>query len=202
MGCGHDCAVFLAALHDCPPGLPPLRPKVIYDLGANIGIASLFFASLYPEARVYGFEPLPSNYEHCVRNFKNLPKAQAFPWAVGGRSEVMAFDCNEDPHGGYLQATPGNPKLRPGKPINVQVYSLADLIRVQKLEPPEFLKIDVEGAELEVLRGMGEAAQSVKRMFVETHGANLKEECLKWMRQHGFQIWPSLNPNALWGDRG
>jgi Methyltransferase FkbM domain len=106
------------------------------------------------------------------------------------------------PMGGYLQATPGNPKLRPGKPINVQVYSLADLIRVQKLEPPEFLKIDVEGAELEVLRGMGEAAQSVKRMFVETHGANLKEECLKWMRQHGFQIWPSLNPNALWGDRG
>jgi FkbM family methyltransferase len=185
-----------------PPGLPPLRPKVIYDLGANIGIASLFFASLYPEARVYGFEPLPSNYELCVRNYKNLPKAQAFPWAVGGRSEVTAFDCNEDPHGGHLLATPGNPKLRSGKSINVQVFSLADLVRVQKLEPPEFLKIDVEGAEVEVLRGMGEAVQSVRRIFVETHGASLKEECLKWMRQHDFQIRLSANPNALWGDRG
>ena len=114
----------------------------------------------------------------------------------------MAFDCNEDPQGGHLQATPGNPKLQPGNPINVQVYSMADLIRVQKLDPPEFVKIDVEGAELEVLRGMGEAIQSVKRMFVETHGVTLKEECLKWMRQQGFQIRPASNPNALWGDQG
>lgn len=184
-----------------PTELPPLRPKVIYDVGANIGIASLHLATLYPDARVYGFEPLPPNYEVCVLNFQNLPQAEAFLWAVGSRSEVTAFECNEDPRGGHLQATPCNPHLQPQKRIDVQVYSIADLIQVQKLEPPEFLKIDVEGAELEVLRGMGEAVQSVKRIFVETHGPTLKEECLKWMREHGFKLWPSPDPTALWGDR-
>lgn len=185
-----------------PSELPPLQPKVIYDLGANIGIASLRFATLYPDARFYGFEPLPADHEVCVLNYDNLRKAQAFPWAVGSRSEVTAFEPREDPRGGQLRTVPGNPKLQPGKPIDVQVYSIGDLIRVQKLEPPEFLKIDVEGAELEVLRGIGDAVQSVKRIFVETHGATLKTECLKWMREHGFQIQPSADPTALWGDRG
>lgn len=185
-----------------PSELPPLHPKVIYDLGANIGIASLRFAALYPDARFYGFEPLPANHKVCVLNYRNLRKAQAFPWAVGSRSEVTTFEPNEDPRGGQLRTAPGNPKLQSGKPIDVQVYSVGDLIRVQKLEPPEFLKIDVEGAEMEVLRGMGDAVQSVKRMFVETHGATLKAECLQWMRERGFQIRPSADPTALWGDRG
>ena len=184
-----------------PPELPPLQPKVIYDLGANIGIASLRFATLYPDARFYGFEPLPTNHEVCALNYQNLRKAQAFPWAVGSRSEVTAFDPNEDPRGGHLQATPVNTHLQPRKRIDVQVYSIADLLRVQKLEPPEFLKIDVEGGELEVLRGMGDAVQSVKRMFVETHSAALKAECLNWMEERGFQIHSSVDPTALWGDR-
>jgi len=184
-----------------PAELPPMQPQVVYDLGANIGIASLRFATLYPAAQFYGFEPVPANHEVCVLNYHNLRRAQAFPWAVGSRSEVTAFECNEDPRGGHLQATPANPQLQPKKRIEVQVYSMADLIRAQKLEPPEFLKIDVEGAEVEVLKGMGEAVTSVRRMFVETHGAALKEECLQWMREHGFKIWPSPDPTAIWGDR-
>jgi FkbM family methyltransferase len=192
---------FLPHSRIVPVELPPLQPKVIYDVGANIGIASLSFALHYPDARFYGFEPVPSNHEVCALNFQNLRKAEAFPWAIGSRSEVTAFECNEDPRGGHLEATQGNPHLQPKKRIDVQVYSIADLIQVRKLEPPEFLKIDVEGAEVEVLRGMGEAVPSVKRIFVETHGAALKEQCLRWMHERGFKIWPSPDPTALWGDR-
>src|SRR6266481_9024844 len=42
-----------------PPELSPIEPRIIYDIGANIGIASLYFAIRYPRARFYGFEPLP-----------------------------------------------------------------------------------------------------------------------------------------------
>jgi len=184
-----------------PTELPPLQPKVIYDLGANIGIASLRFALQYPNARFYGFEPVPANYEVCSLNFKNLRSAEAFPWAVGSRSEMTTFECNEDPRGGHLQATPANTHLQSKKRMEVQVYSIADLVEVRKLEPPDFLKIDVEGAEMEVLKGMGEVVQCVKRIFVETHGATLREECLKWMRDHGFKVWPPQDPTTLWGDR-
>jgi FkbM family methyltransferase len=57
--------------------------------------------------------------------------------------------------GDHLQATPGQPRRQSKKRIDVQVRSIADLIQVQKLEPPEFLKIGVEGAEVEVLTGRG-----------------------------------------------
>ena len=184
-----------------PQNLPPLRPKVIYDLGANIGMASLGFATLYPEAQLYGFEPLPSNFEVCRLNYQNLPNARLFPWALGARTELTSFEFNEDPQGGHLGTVQGNPALHAQGHIDVQVYSIADLVRVQKLPPPEFLKIDVEGAEVEVLRGIGEVAQSIKRVFVETHGESLKAECFKWLREHGFQVSPSSNPAALWGDR-
>lgn len=184
-----------------PRNLPPLRPKVIYDLGANIGMASLAFSALYPEAQIYGFEPLPSNHDVCRLNYQNLPKARLFPWAVGGRTEMTAFEFNEDPQGGHLGAVQGNPVLHTRGRIEVQVYSIADLVRVQRLEPPDFLKVDVEGAEVEVLRGIGDVAPSIKRIFVETHGDDLKAECLKWLGEHKFQITPSPNPAALWGDR-
>jgi FkbM family methyltransferase len=184
-----------------PEELPPFRPKVVYDIGANIGIASLRFAALWPEARFYGFEPLPANFEVCHLNFKALPNSQVFSSAVGSRTEMTSFECNEDPRGGHLGAVQGNPALRAAERIEVQVYSITDLIRVQRLEPPDFLKIDVEGAEMEVLKGMGEAVQSVKRIFIETHGDALKAECLRWLQEHGFRIWPSEDPTALWGDR-
>ena len=85
--------------------------------------------------------------------------------------------------------------------IKVQVFSIADLIQVKKMEPPDLLKIDVEGAELEVLRGIHEHTQSVKRMFVETHSPELKRECHNWLQEHGFKIYHSDDPTALWADR-
>jgi FkbM family methyltransferase len=184
-----------------PPELPLFKPKVVYDIGANIGIATLRFAAMYPNARFYGFEPLPANFEVCLLNYKALPSAQVFPWALGSRTEVTSFICEADPRGGHLGVAQGEQQPRTSKRIDVQVYSILDLIRVQKLEPPDFLKIDVEGAEVEVLKGLGDAIGSVKRIFVETHGEVLKAECLRRMQESGFQIWPSIDPTALWGYR-
>ncbi len=184
-----------------PEELPVLRPEVIYDVGANIGIASLRFAALYPDARFYGFEPVPSNHEVCVLNYRNLRRAQVFPWAVGSRTEVTCFEYNDDPRGGHLGAVAGMPGLQPRGRMDVQVYSIADLVREQRLEPPSFLKIDVEGAELEVLQGIGDIVQSIKRIFVETHGEDLKAQCSKWLGERGFRIQPSSDPTALWADR-
>jgi FkbM family methyltransferase len=122
-----------------PPELAPMKPKVIYDLGANIGAASLYFATLYPDAHFYAFEPMPVNYEICALNYRNLPNSRVFPWAVGARSEIATFECKNDPRGGGLSGSVTNPGLQSAGQFDVQVFSIADLIRVQKLDPPDFL---------------------------------------------------------------
>jgi FkbM family methyltransferase len=189
-----------------PPELPPIDPEVIYDIGANIGIASLYLADRYPNARLYAFEPVPVNFKLCQLNCQNLPRAQAFPWAVGSRSGAAAFSFSEnDLRGGRLQGVETPPHERIEKQIQVPVFSIADLVSQQHLAPPDLVKIDVEGSELDVLKGMGEQVRCVRRMLVETHGPDVDAACRQWLHDHGFLILHSheMCPGwaSIWCDR-
>jgi FkbM family methyltransferase len=171
-----------------PPELPPMVPKVIWDIGANIGVASLYFAMHYPNARLYGFEPVPANYEVCQLNYKNLPGGKVFPWAVGASSGTATFEMRAtDPRGGGLGKNFSGTDTSIQK-FDVRVRSISDLLDEDKLEPPDLVKIDVEGAELEVLRGIGSNTTKLKRMLVETHGLDLEQKCLAWLTSNGFVV--------------
>jgi FkbM family methyltransferase len=168
---------------------PDREPAVIYDIGANIGVASLFFGARYPQATIYGFEPLPSNYEICSMNYQNLNQARAFPWALGSSTGTATFEFEaNDNRGGRLAASSAVHSESSSQSISVEVFSIADVIREKQLDPPELLKIDVEGAELEVLKGLGNHVTSVKAMHLETHGPGLRAQCLRWLRDNGFSV--------------
>ena len=172
-----------------PPELPRFEPKVIYDIGAHIGIASLFFAMRYPKARLYGFEPLPLNYEVCTLNYHNLRDAKALPWAIGARSGTAAFEfANSDLRGGHLTNQGSLGGANGWSKLEVPVFSVLDLVRRQGFAPPDFLKIDTEGAEADVLEGIGDLAPNIQRLLVETHGEEVELKCLRWLLEHGFII--------------
>ena len=208
--CGDDIGTiveFFSRLRQLvPPDLPALEPRVVYDIGAHIGIASLFLATYYPSARFYGFEPLPSNYNFCRLNYEGLAASKAFPWAISSASGTRAFRFGEgDLRGGCLAggAPPLSTSLR--DQMEVHVRSVHDLVATDKLDPPEFLKIDVEGAEFEVLTGLGVGERSVRRIWLETHGPEVRANCLEWLCAHGFAI-RSLGEDRpgcglVWGDR-
>lgn len=165
------------------------KPHVIYDLGANIGIASLSLARLCPEARIYGFEPVPANFKICSLNYLNLPNAQPFNCAVGSSSGTTNFEfASNDLRGGHLTGSTANNPPISGKKIDVAVWTIADLVEIKGLSPPDFLKVDVEGAELDVLNGLGGYADGIKQMHIETHSAKLRDECVRWLGLNGFSI--------------
>lgn len=199
-------AEFFSARHVIVPEvLPPLQPKVIYDIGANIGIASLYLATLYPKARFYGFEPVPANHHMCTLNYGNLPDGKAFPWAVGSQSKSAIFEFSEnDLRGGRLEGN-CNRNSEFNNRVEVEVVSIEDLVSKKHLEPPEFLKIDVEGAEVEVLKGIGTQVVHIKRMLIETHGLELKRQCLDWLQEHQFIVRSDIEAApgyaAIWADR-
>jgi FkbM family methyltransferase len=181
------------------------KPKVIYDLGANIGIASLSLARHCPEAHIYGFEPMPANYELCSRNYSNLTNAQVFNCAVGSKSGTTNFEITDDPRGGRLTDNAVIDTVHSVKKIDVAVWTIADLVEIKNLLPPDFLKVDVEGAELDVLNGLGVYTKGVKQMHVETHSTELRDKCVHWLNLNGFEIKKecrySAHLGALWAEK-
>jgi FkbM family methyltransferase len=197
---------FSSRFHILPPELPPYSPHVIYDIGANIGIASLYFAGRYPAARCFAFEPVPDNVEICRLNFDNLRDSRVFHLAVGSQSGAATFFYdNHDLRGGSLQRLDRIESAARKKQIEVRVVTVAELVNDMRLPPPDFIKIDVEGAELAVLEGATGAIATVRRMLIETHGEELAINCMKWALANGFYI-PHVHSvsggfASIWCDR-
>jgi FkbM family methyltransferase len=132
-----------------------LPGDVFYDIGANIGFLSLVAARrVTVDGRVYAFEPLPRNAAAIAYNAKlnGFHMIEVFPEAVGastGRNELLLAHHI----GGAALASAGPPPDMRGQ-IEVDVVRLDDAIARRDLLPPSLVKIDVEGAEIDVLRGM------------------------------------------------
>src|SRR5437762_6717686 len=64
--------------------LPPaLEPKVILDIGSNIGTSILFFHEKFPAAKIYGFEPHPETFRILQENVGSIPSVEIFNYALG-----------------------------------------------------------------------------------------------------------------------
>jgi FkbM family methyltransferase len=185
-----------------PLDFPSFQPKVIYDLGANFGVSSLFLFSLYPKATIYGFEPVPDNLEVCFLNYECISNSsRVFPWAIGATTGQAVFECQNDSRGGRLGTVQHNPHLKTVSKFQVQIYSIADLVLKENLPPPDFLKIDVEGAECDVFEGLKDYAHAVNCIYLETHGEKLKHKCLAWLKKHNFKLSEGKDSESIWAWR-
>lgn len=128
---------------------------VVYDIGANIGFFSLLAARrVGPRGRVYAFEPVPRNVAAIERSARlnEFAGLEVLPLAAGAETGVA--ELNVARHiGGAVLASVGTPPDRRGA-ITVEVVTIDDVVAARGLLPPSLVKIDVEGAELDVLRGM------------------------------------------------
>jgi FkbM family methyltransferase len=136
----------------------------ILDCGANVGISTLRFKQLFPEARIIAFEPDPQICEALRRNVasNNLSDVEVVEAAVWTANTNLPF-LREGADGGHLLEAEAATQV--GEIQHVRAVDLAEYLS----QPVDFLKIDIEGAELEVLRGCADALQNVEKMIVEVH---------------------------------
>lgn len=127
-----------------------IRPGMtIVDVGANIGYFTLLMAQLTkPNGFVYALEPTPLNLEFLRKNVtnNNLSNTQILPYAAGSQSRVRKFYARKSSN---VSSFFGTDTLA-DTAIEVQEISLDNIFE----QSVDFVKIDVEGAEIEVLRGM------------------------------------------------
>lgn len=137
------------------------RPLII-DCGANVGVSVLYWKSIYPDSRIIAFEPDPTAFAALATNcsrFSDIAIHEAAVWSSDGSMQFAAVGSD----GGHLSnLSEKRPEI---KQLEVKTLRLKNFLS----EPIEMLKIDIEGAELEVLKDCVDSLGTVQRIFVEYH---------------------------------
>jgi FkbM family methyltransferase len=142
-------------------------PAAIIDAGANIGLASIWFASKFPDALVIAVEPEQSNYDLLARNvapFPNITPVHAAVWCHPG---TLAVDDPNDEGPWTFQTR--ELADSPSSVQRVRCLTIAELISDFNLKWVDLLKIDIEGAEKEVFSSPDEWIGSVGAIAIELH---------------------------------
>ncbi len=133
-------------------------PRIV-DCGANIGLSVIFFKQSFPSARITAFEPDPCIFAALQSNVESFGYKD-----VELRCEAVWTSCGEMdflPEGGY-----SGHLVETGDGAHpVPTVRLRDIL----IEPIDLLKLDIEGAETEVLRDCADRLDMVHRLFVEYH---------------------------------
>jgi FkbM family methyltransferase len=157
----------------------------VLDLGANIGYFTLLAAKLVgPTGRVFAFEPDPTNFSLLQKNvsmngYENVTVVDKAVSDQGGRAELF---LSSDSWGHSLFSVHRN-----AGSVQVQVTSIDEFLSKDVMV--DFVKMDVEGAELRALRGMRRILSNgtVKAMVIEFHFDELEEGCSSFK-----EIWDEL----------
>jgi len=167
-----------------------LQPGMIfYDLGANIGYVTLLAARLVGETgKVFSFEPDAPTATRLLRNiekngFRNVTVLEAGVWSSSGNLNFVPADASS-PDRGLGRLSLGAPS---SGSTPVRSVALDDFIR--DAPPPNGLKCDVEGAEVEALRGASALLRKHHPwMIVELHSAENRGHVLELLPSLGYDV--------------
>jgi FkbM family methyltransferase len=151
--------VFIERQYDHPFTRDP-PPRFIVDAGANIGLASIYFATAFPAATILAIEPDADNFRLLTANvapFQNVIPRKAALW---GRSEPVGI-ANPD-------AEPWLYTVRADGAGGIRGVTLSEI--VSEFGPIDILKMDIEGAEKDVFEGDVESwLPRVRVLCIELH---------------------------------
>jgi len=162
-----------------------------YDLGAHIGLFSLIAARIVGESGlVVAFEPDHENAAvvRASGERNGMPQLRVVEAAVWSASDPLEFVV-ADARSGRVDGQVARISVLPSRRITVPAFSLDDFIFRDKERPPDFLKIDVEAAESEVLRGATELFSTHKpQVLCEVHNAANKNSVEAWLLQRNYSL--------------
>lgn len=154
----------------------PDKNSVVVDVGAQYGDYALLCSKVFGVKSVYSFEPLPSNFDILEENMaiNHASNVKSFNAAVGASNGSVMLSDKTDMASAFDKN--GN--------VKTEVVALDSM----NLTDVDMMKIDVEGFEMEVLKG---ACETIKRyhprMIIEVHSSSLREEVLKFTRSLGYR---------------
>lgn len=131
-----------------PGGMEIRERDLVIDIGANIGIFTIYSSLLSSHARIYAYEPFKIHFSRLLENVKlnNLQNVKAFNLAVcgsKGKRELNISNISSGMHSFFFRGS--------GKKVSVECTTLENIFDSNKIERCDFLKLDCEGSEYEIL---------------------------------------------------
>jgi len=151
---------------------------VVYDIGANVGAYTVLAASRCRQ--VHAFEPYTPNLIHLRRNISlnRFQNCVIVPTAVGATDAPVAF---EEGKNGFVGKVADDGLLR------VPCTRLDSYI--ENHPAPELIKMDIEGAEWDVLQGARQLFAAKRPiLFLATHGDQVHRRCCAFLEEYGYAI--------------
>jgi FkbM family methyltransferase len=143
---------------------------LIIDCGANIGLSVIFFKQIYPNSKIICFEPDPEIYKILEYNLKqfNFTGIEIYNSAVWTKDEKLTFQTDKSWGG----------KIVNNNSINAITIDAIDLNQYLA-EKVDFLKIDIEGAEVNVIKHCAQKIiENVEHLFFEWHSFSNSQQKL------------------------
>lgn len=177
------------------------QPKLVFDVGANIGQTATDIAGRFPEAKIHAFEPSPKSYRKLVDATASFPNVTTHNIALGSSAATLALTQRSDSTMNRL--LPGAAEATP-KTVMVEVRTGVELFHEVQATRIDFLKIDTEGHDYEVLMGFLPVIRQVDFIQVEaamnpynrTHVQFRQFEDLLW--DQGFHLFHLFEQTMEW----
>jgi FkbM family methyltransferase len=178
---------------------PSSEKPLIIDCGANIGLSIIYFKLTYPHAHIIAFEPDPEIFSIQTENLSrfDFSNVETHQMAVWTDNTELNFETDGTLGGRLIHTASAS---QPGI-VKVKTKDLKTLLSNQTVD---FLKMDIEGAEYEVLKDCSAYLPNVRNIFVEYHSYAKRKQCLDEMlsilSRAGFRYYirnaknDSLNP--------
>jgi FkbM family methyltransferase len=191
--------------------LERLNFDFIVDVGANRGQFALISRKIFPKTEIHSFEPL----EEPIRTFKRIfdgdPHVTLHTCAIGPEPGTATIHVTrDDDSSSLLPITKMQAEIFPGavekETRQVSVLPLSQALGGIFIESASLLKIDVQGFELEVLRGCEDIINGFSHLYIECsfielyEGQALAHQVIAWLGERGFVL--SSIHNLCYGKNG
>jgi FkbM family methyltransferase len=166
---------------------------VAYDVGANIGYISLLLAQAVGKTgQVYSFEALSKNLERLEENVRLnglQDRVEIIAGAVVGQSGQVSFWVGPSGGMGKAEGSAGRESVEYRSSIQVEGISLDDYVYRLDHQPPDVVKMDIEGGEVLALPGMRQVLEQARPLvFLELHGTQAAQVAWDEFSLAGYRL--------------
>ncbi len=165
------------------------KTPLIIDGGANIGLSAMYFKQLYPNAKILAFEPDKIIFDYLENNIMNasLSDIELKNIALWNTEGEILFN-SEGSDANRIESSTNDSHF--SNTYSVQCTRLSNYIKDAQVD---FLKLDIEGAEHEVIEEISPYLGNVKKIFLEYHSFENREQdldkILKILKNANFRVY-------------